>query len=147
MRRWAVAIGLCVWAVVSLSATGTVTGTTSRDNGVPDEKITVTWVSHTDGTVSGNAFAIPGRINQIRITPAAGGSAPTTLYDMTILDATGIDVLSIDGSDLGANLSATASKLVIFNPPLLVDSANTLDVTIENAGSGKGGTVTFWVQR
>lgn len=136
-------------ASVSLSATGTVTVTSTTDIGLgkPVIRHTVAWTSHTDGTVTSNAFAVVGWLTQVRITPGSGGTQPTDNYDMVIATAQGVDVLVVNGGTAGTNLSQTTSKIVMINPPILLEAGATLDVQISAAGSAKTGTVVLYLQQ
>lgn len=121
-------------------AVGTVTvATTDAGDGVT--KYTITWTSSAGGAVSGNAFSVKrGYMVACKVMPAAGGSAPTTLYDITLVDQDAVDVLNA----LGADQSATVGRYFVFDPPFYLDSTQTLDLVIANAGNAKGGTVTCW---
>ena len=110
------------------------------------------WVSHTDGTVN-NAFTEPivGEILRVQFVPDGGGTAPTNLYDVTLTDANGQDVLA----GQGANLSDTVTTNVCPGVPLKDGTttsvrpmvvAETLTLVIANAGNGKGGKVVLYVR-
>lgn len=148
MRRWAFVALLVAWAAVAVSASGTVTVVTATDTGVEGySTVTASWVSAADGTVTANAFAIHGRLHQIQFTPDAAATQPTNAYDVTIVGADGLDLLSVDGLSLGADLSNAAPKLLQFNPPVVLPLGTQLDVRVANAGNAKGGSVTFVVSR
>lgn len=143
-------IGILVAVMASVSpvrAAGTVTVTTA-DVGGGVTRVTVAWVSTAGGAVSANAFAVPrGEILQVKFVPDSGGTQPTDLYDVTLVDSASVDYLT----GLGANLSnATAT---ISAPKLnsafraFVDGTATLDLVVANAGSAKGGTVILWIGR
>lgn len=145
LRRW-----LVVGAVVALllqaspSAVGTVTVTTTQLAGLRIVKYSLAWVSDGAGAVSANpqTFAA-GQLTQIKFIPDGGGTAPTALYDVTLVDASGLDYLG----GTGANLSATAATQVRVAAPLIYDATGTLDLVVANAGISKGGTVQLWVQQ
>lgn len=147
MRRLGLVLLALLIAATSLSATGTVTVTTSADIGINVVRVTAAWTSHTDGTVTGNAFAMPGRLMQIEFVPNTSTTQPTDLYDVVIGTAESLNILNDSGTNRGANLSNATPLLLVFSPPLLIDSNKTLDIQITNAGSGKTGTIRFWVQR
>jgi hypothetical protein len=133
--------GAPVLAVGTLTVTGPVTVLGNID------RYTLDWVSAADGSVSGNAFTPRGYLLEIRFVPDAGGTQPTALYDITLVDSDGMDLLTIDGVSYGANLSNTAALRVVCNPPLILDGTTTLDLVVANAGNAKGGTVTLLVRR
>lgn len=111
-------------------------------------KITLDWTSHTDGSVSGIKTSIPldGEIYRVVIQPDSGGTQPSAAYDMTILDDDSQDVLL----GLGANLANDANQDIV---PVATDGTHyygrvavhgLLELTIANAGSGKGGKVIIY---
>lgn len=103
-------------------------------------KYTVAWTSTAGGAVSGNAFQIRrGELVQVKVIPGSGGTQPTDLYDLTIEDADGVDLLA----GAAANLSNSESAIFIW-PLSYLD--NTVDVVIANAGSAKTGTVILWIR-
>jgi hypothetical protein len=134
------ALGLAL-LTAPLHATGTATLTTS-DQGGGVTKYAIAWVSTAGGAVSANTFSVKGRVLQVKVLPDSGGTQPTDLYDLTIVDADSVDV--INGA--GANLSNATGKYIQLDPPLILDGT-TLDVVIANAGNAKGGTVEIFVGR
>jgi hypothetical protein len=131
---------LLVSAPVLAVGTATVSTTTVLGN---VDRHTITWVSSAAGAVSGNAFAVRGYLVQVRFVPDSAATQPTDLYDATLVDDHGIDVLNSAGS----NLSNSTSLLVVLDPPVLLDGSHTLDLVIAAAGNAKGGVVTAWVRR
>jgi hypothetical protein len=107
-------------------------------------KYSLAWLCDAAGAVSGNpqTFRV-GQLTQIKFIPDGGGTAPTALYDVTLVDANGVDYLG----GTGANLSATVSTQVRVAAPLLYDGTGTLDLVVANAGISKGGTVQLWFQQ
>ena len=76
-----------------------------------------------------------------------GATAPTTLYDITLLDSDGIDM----AGGVLANRSATVSEEAI---PLLASGVSgdrivngALDVTITAAGNAKIGELKLWFRK
>jgi hypothetical protein len=142
-------IGLFLCAVVALllqaspQAVGTVTVTTTTLSDIRAVKYSLAWVSDGSGNVSTNPQTFrPGSLIQIKFIPDGGGTAPTALYDVTLVDASGIDYLG----GTGANLSATVSTQTRVAAPLIYDATGTLDLVVANAGVSKGGTVQLWIQ-
>jgi hypothetical protein len=145
VRRFAfvacAAVLLCLQA--SVQAIGTVTVTTTTLSDIRAVKYSLAWVSDAAGAVSANPQTFrPGALIQIKFIPDGGGTAPTALYDVTLVDANGIDYLG----GTGANLSATVSTQTRVAAPLIYDATGTLDLVVANAGISKGGTVQLWIQ-
>jgi len=68
------------------------------------EVIRVAWVGDVaDGTVPATAFAVRGEL--LRAVTNPGSPAPTTLYDITLTDEDGFDVLEGDGDDRSATVT------------------------------------------
>ena len=108
------------------------------------QKISWDWLSASDGTVSSAAFgAYMGKIVKAILASDSGGTAPTNLYDVTIEDEDGYDVLSGEGADV---TSAATVYLVDPNKCLWVRS-NSLTLKVANAGDAKGGLVTLYILR
>ena len=108
------------------------------------QKISWDWLSASDGTVSSAAFgAYMGKIVKAILASDSGGTAPTNLYDVTIEDEDGYDVLSGEGADV---TSAATVYLVDPDKCLWVRS-NSLTLKVANAGDAKGGVVTLYIQR
>jgi hypothetical protein len=83
----------------------------------------------------------------VSFIPGAGGVQPTNLYDVTLLDDDGTDLLA----GLGANLSnVTASAVAPMLgastnvPVVVVGSAN---LVVANAGAAKQGTIVLYFVR
>lgn len=112
---------------------------------------TLAWVSHTDGTVAlPTDVAIVGEILRVAFKPNAGGTAPTDLYDVTITDAQGIDVLAGQGANLSGTVASHVCPGVPFKDGTTTSTApiavaGILTVNISNSGSGKGGTIVLYV--
>lgn len=107
---------------------------------------TVTLTSTAGGAVSGNAFTtdfVRGKVRQVKVVPDAGGTQPTDLFDLTILDADGADILGGDG----ANLSNGAAVYLLSDPPVWLTSSTSLDFVLANAGSAKVVTVKVVIER
>jgi hypothetical protein len=144
MRRLILLVCVSVLLLVaSPQAVGTVTVTTTPLSDIRAVKYSLAWVSDGTGNVSANPQTFrPGSLIQIKFIPDGGGTAPTALYDVTLVDANGLDYLGGTGS----NLSATASTQTRVAAPLIYDATGTLDLVVANAGAAKGGTVQLWFQ-
>lgn len=144
--RWMGIIGVIVALIgAPLAATGTVTVTTKTLFGEANvRQYTIAWTS-ASGAVSGNAFSVvPGHLQSLKCVPGTGGTQPSDQYDVTLVDANGIDVLN----GQGANLSNTTGLYLQFNPPFYFSGSGgsqTLDLNVANAGNAKTGTCTVWI--
>lgn len=122
-----------------------------RQNGSDVVKHRFDWVSDAGGAATlASGTPVSGTIERIVIVPSAS-AAPTNLYDITLTDEDGIDVLA----GQGANLSSSAASHVCPGVPLkdgtttsavpiVVDGTLTLNVT--NAGDTKAGSVAVYVR-
>jgi len=139
--------GLCVvGAMAAVLAAGSVTVT--RIQSIPGiERIDLAWTSSAGGAVSGNTLTLNGRVLQVKFVPGSGASQPDDLYDVTLVDAAGVDLLTVDGVSYGANLSNAAASVLSFDAPVAVDGASVVDLQVANAGAANGGTVSLWVLR
>lgn len=121
---------------------GTATLTT-EDVGGGVTRYKVAWTSTAGGAVSGNAFDVKqGSLLGVKFVPASGGTQPSDLYDVTLIDEDSVDLL--DGN--GSNLSNSAGAYFQWNPPLWHDAEQQLDLVIANAGASKTGTFYLWVR-
>ncbi len=104
------------------------------------KKIKWSWTSTAGGAADlVTAETYSGLVQTLVTDP--GATAPTTLYDITITDADGIDVLA----GAGADRSATATEYVLAaSLGGCVDSVLTLNVT--NAGNAKAGDVYLYIR-
>lgn len=122
--------------------------TTVTYNGTRPKKVTFTWTASAGGAVSGTLSAlVRGVIKRVVFAPGSGGTQPDNLYDVTLLDATGVDVLA----GRGANLSNSAASQAV---PLIGDGTttdrevainDTLELQVANAGNAKTGVVYIYV--
>jgi len=117
-------------------------------------RYTVTWTSDASGDVNQSFVAngaglVSGSIKRVVINP--GATAPTALYDLTITDEQGVDVLA----GQGANLSDTVTTE--FSPGVALDDGTTTSVipmvvddiltfVVANAGNAKGGVVVLYME-
>ena len=98
-------------------------------------------LSDAAGAVTENSFNVKrGPLRQFKFIPSGGGTVPTNLYDLTILDADNADVLVA----AGANLSATVAAWVSPANPVYFEGG-ALTPTIANAGNAKAGTIVLIV--
>lgn len=145
--RWAALVLTLLLTAPSVFAAGTVTATSTAaasSNGHV-MRYTYHWTSDASGNVSGDTSTVvlrDGHIIKMEYVPDGGGSQPSDLYDLTLLDANSVDLLN----GIGANLS-NATSTIILAPDLWVDRAEHLQIVVANAGNAKGGTVSIWVSQ
>ena len=150
-RRLALAlVGALLWGA-SLQAVGTVVVTTA-DVGGGITKITVAWTSTAGGAVSANAFAVPrGELLQVTFVPGTGGTVPTDLYDVTIVDLNAVDVATGNGTDCSSTVTRVRVPLTgnaaALTHRIFLDGSSTLDVVVAAAGASKTGTVILLIGR
>lgn len=131
------------FAVVASAQSGTVTVTRSNVSPLKVYRITIRWTSTAGGAVNTNPISIPhGQLLQVKFQPDAGGTQPTDLYDVTLVDDNGLDYLS----GRGANLSNATPIMFQWDPPVMWHTSQSLDLVVTNAGNAKRGTVTLWVR-
>ena len=128
-----------------MAAVGAITETTSASRSV--KKKTLQWTSSAGGAVSGiPSVALSGEILRIAFIPGAGGVQPSDLYDITLLDDDGLDVLQGKGANLSNAAASQACPLIGDGTttvrPVAVDGQLTL--TVANAGNAKQGTVAVY---
>jgi len=147
-RLLILALALIVATLAPVQAAGTLTVTT-LDVGGGVTRYALAWVSTAGGAVSANAFSVKrGELLQVKFVPDGGGTQPTDLYDVTLVDENSVDVLAGGGANL-SNAAATI-KVPSFGTTTLYryfhDGTQTLDLVVANAGNAKGGTVYLWVR-
>lgn len=91
-----------------------------------------------------------GTVVGFRAVPSGGGTAPSDLYDVTINDENGVDVLQ----GVGANLPQVASGVGNYQVPITNAGSGgavylrnaTLKLNITNAGNSKEGDLYLYVR-
>ncbi len=107
-------------------------------------KYALAWTSTAGGAVSGNAFAVvAGELMMVKFVPGSGGTQPTDLYDVTLVDTDSVDVIGGVGANLRNTVSSFATPL--FSGPYFHDASQNLDLVVANAGNAKTGTVYLWL--
>ena len=104
----------------------------------------MTWVSGASapGNVSGITIALdPCTVKQIEIYPDGGATQPDALYDFTLLNSMGLDLLA----GRGADLSNAAGTILAQTDRLFIFPGGTLAPTIAAAGNSKGGRIRIYV--
>ncbi|HKZ21153.1 MAG TPA: hypothetical protein VJQ57_13715 [Acidimicrobiia bacterium] len=117
-------------------------------------KYSVLWTSDAAGAVSGNTFDMAvGTIIAVEFIPSSGGTTPTTLYDVDMLDAENVTMFDDGaGTSIGTNLSATAASHKV---PLVGTTGVTIyrrwhhggpvQPTVAAAGDTKSGTINVYI--
>jgi hypothetical protein len=122
-------------------------GLITVNNGNPGgkvKKIECTWVGDAaDGTVPPKAVrAFSGVV--IRVVTDPGTPAPTTLYDITLTDSNGIDVLGGAGANRSATVTEQCFPTVATVPwECPVAGALTLTITGNSVVSAQGSVVIY----
>ena len=122
--------------------------TTATDAGLGTTKYAIAWTSDASGGVSANTVAVKtGRLHQVKFIPAGGGNAPTDLYDVTLLDADGVDLLFGAGTDRFTATSNFAAPRIGsgVNTGLVFIEGGNVTPTITNAGNVKQGTLVLYI--
>lgn len=149
MRRFVILFILLLVAVagsISLAArvpaqAGTVT-LVSVQNEASEPRYTYRWTTDASGNVTENAVTVkPGYLVQVMVIPDSGGTQPTDLFDMTILDESGLDV----ASGQLANLSNAAATLKSWDPRIY--NQDKLDIRVANGGNAKSGQIVLLISK
>jgi hypothetical protein len=102
----------------------------------------MTWVSDASGNVSGITISLdPRTVKQIEIYPDGGATQPDALYDFTLVNSLGLDLLA----GQGLNLSNTEGRVLAETDKLFIFPGGTLAPTIANAGAANGGRIRIFV--
>lgn len=106
----------------------------------PMRKIAFAWTSSGAGAADATTtHAYQGKLAAVHIIPGTGGDTPDDLFDVTLTDSHGVDLLY----GHGANCS-NANTTVIENVGPISNDALTLGVT--NAGAANTGTVVAYIE-
>ena len=121
---------------------GTVTVTENAPiNGVT--RIQFDWLSDASGDATKTTSnAHSGHVMWAVLEPDSGGTQPTALYDVTVTDSDGYDVLNGGG----ANCSNAANVYKAAEDKLGMVYSSTLSLTVAAAGNAKGGKVTLFIR-
>lgn len=93
-------------------AASSISGAETYSRNTPRESvqvITVSWTAHTDGVVTAETIDVDPQGYVFMVVTNPGATAPTALYDITLTDADGVDIM---GGTL-ADRSATASEQAV----------------------------------
>jgi hypothetical protein len=119
---------------------GTVTVTEENFSAV--KKIKWSWTSDAAGAADqATSYAYTGALLRLVTEPGSGADQPTDLYDVTVTDEDGYDVLA----GAGANRSnASTEQVLATNLGAVANDKLTMHVT--NAGDTKKGTVVVYLR-
>jgi hypothetical protein len=129
---------------MAASATVTRVPKGSPNSAKTAEKITVDWVSASDGSCTTSLTNLFGWVVRLATDPAGGGSAPTDNYDITLIDEDGFDGLAGGGADRDTANNEQAAP-IITNAQNAVFVCGTYTFTIANAGDTKSGRAVFYI--
>ena len=125
--------------------------TTRRPLATAIRKVSLAWTSDASGDASITTIKQAGILVGVAFVPGSGGSQPTNLYDVTLTDDNGVDILSGQGANLS---NATATRVCPGVPfkdgtttgtaPIPLD--DTLDLVVAAAGNAKSGTVVLYLR-
>ena len=122
----------------------TYTRTARRESpfGTPVSKIIWSFTTDGSGDASEETELIFGLINRI-VTNPDNTDTPTTLWDLTLKDEDGVDVLCDLGLDRDVADSGASEQ--IFTCPANLAIASKLTLTVANGGNAKKGIVTVYL--
>ena len=104
------------------------------------KKVIFAWTSAASGAADATTVAaFDGRIVGLITIP--GTPAPTTLYDVAVLDGDGHDVLLGAGADRSAAVTEYKTEA-----NLAAVAASKLTLAVTNAGDAKQGTVILFIR-
>ncbi len=144
---------------MAASMTVKMTNPEARDG---DNKITIDWIAHTDGSLAiaiasqysttelakgypgcAQPSKLVGRIQRVLTAPGLNGdlatSLPTAAYDITLIGPHGSDLAAGNLKDRSGTLAESWTP----NPPTILNGDITL--TIANAGNGTKGRIIIYM--
>lgn len=139
MKKLLITLLLVVPAFMIWAGSGTVSNDISSTKSM--QKLTVYWTSTASGG-AGDDLTIPVNGEVSRLDIASGAETPAGLYDMTLTDDDGIDILR----GLGGNCNPTGVVHVDSDTngwPIAVDD-NGLTLAVTNAGAAKNGKIVLY---
>lgn len=148
MTKSNIIIAALLIAVSFVLAEGTVTQSDVL-LGTPN-KITLSWVSSTNGIASGDTTQQRGIVERVTFVPSAT-VPPTNLYDITLKDEHGIDLLAGQGANLASNANSTVAGAIdlvstSFTNAVKFAVNGKLSLSVINAGSETQGQVVFYIR-
>jgi hypothetical protein len=104
-------------------------------------KVKAVLVSAADGSASGfTPTTVTGEVMRFVAIPDGGGTQPTNLWDVTLTDDDGYDIIT----GQGANLSNAAPTTVVDSMGAICNDR--VHVTAANMGDTKGATLYLYVR-
>lgn len=128
-----------------MAGTVTVTRDPRRapNQGKAIERISIAWTSDASGNATGSIENLYGFLVKAVTIPAGGGSAPTSLYDVTLVDENGVDAAASAMIDRSATVSEQVYPTAT-NAQTPVFLCGTHTFTVANAGNAKSGTCVLY---
>lgn len=109
-------------------------------------KVVIPWTSDESGNVTENGVELPGGTLVKMRTDPDGTDAPTDNYDITLLDADGLDVLGGAGANRDtANVEDAYPAAGTYFRPVI--EGGTYYPTIAAAGAAKAGEIELFIAR
>lgn len=121
---------------------GTITFSNSDTRAI--QKYTISWTSDASGDATSNTVVLSGSVARINFVPGSGATQPTDLYDITLKDSDGIDILLGSGADLSNTIATTMIPLISSNRIVINEK---LAIAVSNSGNAKTGTITIYLNR
>lgn len=108
------------------------------------KKIKWDWLSTDGGAVVGSVTTgyYNGRVIYAALISDSGDTAPTNLWDCTVKDADGVDVLK----GLGADVTSAATVYKADSDGLGAVVESKLTLAVQNAGDANGGEVHLYIR-
>jgi len=121
-------------------------------------KCSIGWTCDAAGNVTGDTINMPaGSVLAVEFIPGTGGSQPTNLYDVDLLDFLGTSMFDDGaGASIGANLSNvnTTHKVPFINGAATTyvrswlqgsSGGQPYQLTVANAGNATSGVINIYV--
>ena len=108
--------------------------------------LSATWVADNVGDVNGTSncdVPIDGYVYMV-VTDPGTGTAPTALYDITLSDSDGADVVEGNLADRSATVTEQVSTY-IGGVPMARFVKGSLSVVVSNAGNAGEGEIIFYI--
>ncbi len=124
------------------------TNTITTVTAIRPMRVSFAWTSNASGAVNGTLTGkLGGVISRVVFVPGATTAQPTDLYDVTLLDEHGMDVLAGKGANLSNATSTQICPLIgdgtTTNQPVVING--TLELQVTNAGNAKSGAVHIYL--
>jgi hypothetical protein len=120
---------------------GTVVITEERLGSI--HKVKFAWTSSAGGAADATTTEYyTGSVIQAAQIPNGGGTQPTDQYDVTVVDADGVDVLNAKG----ANISNAATTQHVKEDELGCVANSKLTLAVTNAGNAKAGVTIVYLK-